>query len=94
MTAAAAYAELASAVYRALERAMILVQAIDKPYRPLIRKILLLDSVRIALGLVPMVIKDAGNLLETRSLVILPCVVGMKNDLDIFIGGIKGIDRI
>ena len=94
MTTATAYSELTPIIYGALERTVILVKAVDKPYRPLRRKILLFNAVRIGLSLIPMVIKNTCDLLKSRSLVIMPGIIGMENDLNMLIRRIQSINRI
>ena len=94
MTTAATDTELTSIIYRALERTVILVKTVYQPDRPLRGQVGLFYAVRIGRGLVPMLVKHSGHLLESGSLVIAPCIVSTKDDLYIFICRVKSINDI
>ena len=94
MATSATHTELSSVIYFRLKRTMILVETVNQPKRPGSRKVCQLHLIWIGVHLIPMLIKDTCKLLVVRSLVVLPCIITVEDDLHMLIDSVKGVYRV
>ena len=73
---------------------MVLIETVNQPERPCSRKVRQLHLIWIGVHLIPMLIEHTGELLEIRSLVVLPCIITVEDDLHMLIDSVKGVYRV